>query len=446
MGLPSLPGEELLKKILPTTLYGRALLIVVLPVIILQVVVTVVFYNRHWDTVTRRLSLSVAGDLLAIADLYTAAKSEDDKVFVLNTASYTMAISAKFLPKAELPTVIGFDNPFSVVDRRIAEALTEVMPYEFRVEELDDEAVEIQIAIPGGVLKTEVPTKRLTSSTSYIFILWMVGTSLVLVGIALLFLRNQVRPIHKLADAAEAFGKGQSVDKFRPTGAREVRKAAAAFLDMRDRITSYIRQRTEMLAGVSHDLRTPLTRMKLQLAMFPPHAGVENLQEDIQEMERMVEGYLSFARGQGDEKTQTLDVAELLQQVLSDALRKNLPVSLVVNGDLTATVQKDAVRRCIMNLVENAGKYAKSRVDIVANQMGEAIEITIEDDGPGIPEEMFEDVFRPFRRLDESRNLDKGGTGLGLTIARDIARRHGGDILLFVSKFGGLKALIRLPV
>ena len=268
---------------------------------------------------------------------------------------------------------------------------------------------------------------------------------MILFGVAVIFMRNQVRPIRRLAAAADEFGKGRDAPRFKPEGATEVRQAASAFISMRDRIQAQITQRTKMLAGVSHDLRTPLTRMKLQLEMAEKPDDMEDLKRDIAEMEHMLEGYLAFARGEGDEQPRSTNISSMLSDVVESAKRKGAEVDLHTEGDIILPVRPNAFKRCIINLVDNADRYA-THVSVRAGKRGEAIEVTIDDDGPGIPKDKFEDVFKPFFRLDESRNQVTGGVGLGLTIARDVVRGHGGEISLDVSPLGGLRARLTLPI
>jgi two-component system osmolarity sensor histidine kinase EnvZ len=293
------------------------------------------------------------------------------------------------------------------------------------------------------VLQTVVRRSRVYATNWHIFLVWMVITSVLLLGIAILFLRNQVRPILRLAYAAQAMGKGREVP-FRPAGAREVRIAAQAFIDMRDRLTRHIEQRTEMLAGVSHDLRTPLTRMKLHLALMGNGAEVAELRGEIAEMEHMLDEYLDFVRGAGGEEPQFIDLSELLAEICEDASLKGTTVSLKTPGPLHARVRRQAIKRCIANLVENAVAHAET-VQVSVERQGGMITIAVDDDGRGIPADQREDVFRPFVRLDQSRNPNTGGVGLGLTIARDIARSHGGDVTLSESPLGGLRASVTLP-
>jgi two-component system osmolarity sensor histidine kinase EnvZ len=281
------------------------------------------------------------------------------------------------------------------------------------------------------------------ASNSHIFLLWMAGTSLVLLGIAILFLRNQIRPILRLAEVAEGFGKGRDIE-FRPRGAREVRQAGHAFMEMKRRIERAIEQRTTMLNGVSHDLRTILTRFKLSLAIVEQTPDVEALKKDIDEMSRMLEGYLAFARGDAGEQAVTTDLRTLLAELQSDAERQGDTTSVEIVGDPMVTVRPDAFRRMLFNLVSNASRHG-TRIAISANHETRWLLINVDDDGPGIPPQAREDVFKPFVRLDEARNQDEGGSGLGLAIARDVARSHGGDIVLGDSPLGGLRATVRLP-
>jgi len=308
---------------------------------------------------------------------------------------------------------------------------------------------DIKVDVKDGVLEILVPRDRVTVSQPDIFILWMVGSALILLSVAILFLRNQVRPIERLARASEMFGKGRPVPDFKPYGATEVRRAAQAFITMRERIERHVTQRTEMLAGVSHDLKTPLTRMKLALAMMPDDADTRAFKADIAEMEHMLDDYLAFARGEGGEEAEETDLGELVRDTATAAAKARAAdddrLTVAAPEHVILSVKKAALRRCLTNLVDNALKA--SRHVAVTLQPGERhTHIVVEDDGPGIPEDRREEAFRPFHRLDQGRNLQSGGSGLGLAIARDIARAHGGDITLDKSAMGGLKAVIRLPV
>jgi two-component system osmolarity sensor histidine kinase EnvZ len=286
---------------------------------------------------------------------------------------------------------------------------------------------------------------RAYASNSEIFIFWMLGTSSILLIVAVLFLRNQIRPILRLAEAAESFGKGREAPNFRPRGAREVRKAAQAFLEMKARVERSIEQRTAMLAGVSHDLRTILTRFKLELALIGDSPEVDGMRKDVDEMAGMLEAYLAFARGDSGEIAQPTDMSMALEELRSDAERHGHAATVTFHGLPVVTVKPAAFKRCIANLVSNAARYART-VAITGHRDHRYLTVTVDDDGPGIPADMREEVFKPFLRLDDARNQDEGGTGLGLAIARDIARSHGGDITLSDSPMRGLRATVRVPV
>jgi two-component system osmolarity sensor histidine kinase EnvZ len=324
----------------------------------------------------------------------------------------------------------------TALDERVRRTFT-IGPYG------DDNWVEIRVQLPDGVLDVRSPQRRLFSYTAFVFIGWVVGASMLLTWIAVIFMRNQVRPIRRLALAAESFGKGRDTMRLKPAGALEVRQAAAAFVTMRDRIRRQIVQRTEMLAGVSHDLRTPLTRMKLQLALQPDGEDTEELRADVTEMETMIEAYLAFARGEGGETPQRIDLALMLRDVV-DGLPGSQAVTVDAEPPIMLEIRPTAMKRCLGNLIGNALRYART-VHVSASWRQRTAAIVIDDDGPGIPPESREEVFRPFFRLDPSRNAATGGVGLGLSIARDIAHGHGGEIDLQDSPMGGLRVVLTLP-
>lgn len=437
---------NLLKNnILPRTLYGRSLLIIIMPLILLQVVSTWIFYDRHWDTITKRLSASIVGDIAQVVELLGKDPSDELKNTVFDAAWRNFNLQIEWREGERLPEDVPEGS--SRIDNFLGNSLKGRFPGPVRVDDSSyRERVVADIQLDGAVMSVIIPGKRLFSVTTYIFIMWMVGTSMVLFAVASIFMRNQIRPIQRLAEASDQFGKGRELEEdFRPEGALEVRRAAAAFNIMRQRIRRQIRQRTDMLSGVSHDLRTPITRMKLQLEMLPEDSEIADLKGDIAEMERMIEGYLTFARGEGDEPTQKVDLGLIVEDIVSVWRRNGVNIDSHVEGTLTAWLRPDAIKRGIENLVANASRYG-GQLWVRAGLRGDAIEITVDDDGPGIPESHREDVFRPFYRLDESRNPETGGTGLGLAIARDLLRSHGGDILLEDSPHGGLRARIRLPV
>lgn len=438
-----------LKRFLPRTLFGRSLVIIVTPVILAQAVATWIFYDRHWDTVTNRLAFAVAGEIATVIAQLEHDPSQEGRNWALVTTARTTDLIVSLEPGQTLPD----ERPVlrGLLQRTLGKALDERVARPFSINtSVAHEWYEIRIQMPDGVLSVMSPERRLFTPTSYIFILWMVGSASVLFAVAILFMRNQIRPIKRLAAAADALGKGRDVANFKMEGATEVRQAASAFLLMRERIQRQITQRTEMLAGVSHDLRTPLTRMKLALDMIGTMSDgcdpeIEELMADVAEMEAMIEGYLAFARGEGAEAVQPTDLTRLLNEAAAGARREGTEVSLTVPAGMTLPLRPNAMRRCVANLLVNAGRHAGTAW-VRAEQRAGAIEIVIDDDGPGIPAAMREDVFKPFFRIDRSRNLDSGGSGLGLTIARDVARSHGGDITLDESPYGGLRAIIRLPL
>jgi len=433
-----------IKRFLPRSLFGRSLLILVTPVVLLQIVSTYVFYEQHWETMSKRLSFGVAGDIAMVVEELGRDPTPASRDVVLGLAATHTAIYMRFAPGEILPNVPPPD--YTSLGATLAQMLDERLHRPFQIDdESDDRVVFVAVQLPDGVLHTWVPRKRLFSSTTYVFILWMVGTSLILYAIAGIFMRNQVRPIRRLAAAAESFGKGHDVRDFKPEGASEVRRAAIEFNHMRERITRQIGQRTAMLAGVSHDLRTPLTRLKLQLAMLGDGPDVEAMKTDVAEMETMLEAYLAFVRGEGAEAVVSTELKPLLEEVVGGARREGRQVALDVDGDIRVQLRPNAFRRGITNLVANACRYGRT-VAVSAHQNNGTLELTVDDDGPGIPPEKREDAFRPFFRFDASRNKATGGVGLGLTIARDVARGHGGDVILGTSPLGGLRATVRLPV
>ncbi|MBE0530651.1 MAG: HAMP domain-containing protein [Rhodospirillales bacterium] len=432
------------KHLLPRSLLGRSLMIIVTPLVLLQLVSAVIFYESHWDKVSVRLARGVAGDIGSVITLLRQFPDPEDRAWVFGLAADHMELAVALQEKGILPNEPV--HPQGLTERALIDALREQVGRPFQI---DSESLErfymVSIQLPAGVLEVIVPRKRLFSSTVYVFVLWMVGTSMILFGVATIFMRNQVKPIRRLAIAADNFGKGREMVRVKPEGATEVRQATLAFLSMRERILRQISQRTDMLSGVSHDLRTPLTRMKLQLAMSGDAEGIGDLRTDVDEMEHMLDGYLAFARGEGTEQPRLANLTDLLAEITEQARRNGGQIDLHCEGAFTMPLRPNALKRAIANLIDNAQRYAK-HVWIRAGRRADAIEILIDDDGPGIPADKREDVFKPFFRLDNSRNPETGGSGLGLAIALDIVRGHGGDIELADAPTGGLRARVRLPV
>ncbi len=431
----------------PQTLFARALIIIVVPMLLLQALSAWWFYSQRGDNVTNRLALILVRDLRTLISLRADFPDDEHKSWIMRHSRTDMLFSVAF----HQGTVRPFRPPeyFDIVARELQGALDADLrrPY-FIDNDVGGEQVLIEIQLSDGdVMEVWVPYLRLTFGSSFAYVLAQVGLALVLFGLAIWFMRRELVPIEHLGVAADALGKGRDVPDFAFSGGtREVRNAATAFQTMRIRLQRSIQQRTEMLAGVSHDLRTPLTRMKLSLAMLPESPETRELDDDVADMQRMIEGYLAFARGEGDEEPIPVDLGEILEDVAAGARRDdNANVEVGWQGDMNVELRPFAMKRCLTNLVSNALRHG-TKVELRAVRGRTSVEIIVDDDGPGIPEERREDVFRPFVRLDESRNMDTGGSGLGLTIARDIARSHGGDVSLGASPLGGLRVVVRLPV
>ncbi len=447
------PRESWLRQVMPKSLFGRSLLIVLLPLLILQAVLAYVFYERHWDTVTRWLAVGLAGEISLMVDMLEEADTASEREKALDLGQDHFGVTVTLVDDAALADYqIEASSSTSRLNETLTKTFRRQLNRSFALDTtLSDQRprqITIYVQLDDGVLKVVAPRKRVDSTTTRIFIGWMVGLSLLLLMLAIYFLTRQLRPIRRLAWAADNFGKGRDVGNFKLAGATEIRQAGAAFNTMRKRILRQLTQRTEMLAAVSHDLRTPLTRMKLELEMLKgaqPHADdIEALKNDVEDMARVVDGYLAFARGEGQESITPTDLGNILGEVSSRAGRDGVDVELELERPITMPLRPVAIRRCIANLVDNAVRYA-SWVGIRATAEGDQVWIAIDDNGPGVPANQREAVFKPFFRLDPSRNPNTGGVGLGLAIARDIVLSHGGDIQLHDSPSGGLRVLIRLP-
>ncbi|HWD29680.1 MAG TPA: ATP-binding protein [Rhizomicrobium sp.] len=435
-----------LKRYLPRGLFWRSLIIIVTPVVLLQAVVSYVFFERDIETTTHWMAQDIAADA---AFLVTLEDTHPDKwrVKLRQQASRSLGYPVTFIPRAHIDA-----SPLrhSTIDRALDDVIGALFSDRRNFAVTASRAtIDIRIEVHDGVLEMLVPRSRVTVTSPDIFLVWMVGSALILMGVAVIFLRNQVRPIERLAFAAEAFGKGRAVSDFKPYGASEVRRAAQAFITMRGRVDRYVQQRTEMLAAISHDMKTPLSRMKLQLAMMPESSDVQAMRGDITEMEYMLDEYLDFARGEGGEQATLEDLTEIAEDAAAAAAgahgMETALVGIEAPGPILLPVRKKAMRRCATNLIENALKYGKT-VTVTLTRDERTARLIVDDDGPGIAPERREEAFRPFHRLDEGRNLQAGGSGLGLAIARDIARVHGGDVVLDKSPLGGLRATVVLPV
>ena len=432
-----------IKRVLPRTMFGRSLLIVVVPLVVLQAIATWIFYERHWAAVSWRLSAGVAGDIALLIEAMQLGGSETNTSRLLEKAAAVTDLDLFVSHGERLPAPPPSSG--TLLEEQLIQAMQGRVNLPYQIDALGDpRGIQIKVQLPDGVLTVAVPRNRLFSSTTYIFVMWMVGSSLVLLAVATVFLRNQVKSLRRLAAAADGFGKGRPVPFFKIEGAVEIRQAAIAFMKMRDRIQRQIRQRTEMLAGVSHDLRTPLTRMKLALELLRDDPAVEELKSDVAEMERMVHGYLDFVRGEGTEVPVDTDISLLLEDLAAAMRREGTPLSLTPPPEYVMSVRPNALRRCIDNLIGNARRHG-SHVWLSGVAVTDGIDILIDDDGPGIQPADRDLAFRAFFRLDPSRNPSTGGVGLGLTIARDVARSHGGEITLETSPQGGLRARVHLP-
>lgn len=447
-----------LKNYLPRTLFGRSLLIIVTPVFLVQIITAIVFVDRHWSKMSERLANAVAGEIALIANHIESGRADIDDFSGKVTQSLELLIAfeeGRTLPDEET----GKESWNSIVAETLAKSLERKVRRSFSITvDIGEKWVEIGVQLENGVLRISSPQRRLFSSSGYIFLLWMVFTTVILFAIAILFMRNQIRPIKRLAIAAERFGKGRDVQTFKPEGAAEIRRAASAFLKMRERIKRQISQRTAMLASISHDLRTPLTRIKLQLAMLGNSPDTEALKEDVREMESMINGYLAFARGEGGENPVTKNIVKIFENPINTLKQKGKTVHIdkpgtedksgeketaAASNNLMLSVRPVAIERAFSNILNNAGKYADS-IWISFRPTDHSFQIIIEDNGPGLPASEYEEVFKPFYRGDKTRSASEG-TGLGLPIAMDIVHSHGGQIWLEPSNRGGLRVVIELP-
>lgn len=451
MRLP--PLRRAIKRVLPTSLFARALLILIVPLVILQIIVAHIFFERHWDSVVRHLSNSAGNDITMLYNEYDylALREEldEERLARFDTASATLGIGMVHYPAPAEDFIDGagrrtFPELFDGLSNRLQRPIMVID---------DKRAGEVRVRVlrpDDSVLEFDFGRKRLASSTTYIFIFWMLGVAALLMIIATLFLRNQIKPIVQLARAAEQFGMGQEVVEFSTRGASEIKRASSAFRTMADRIRRSVTSRTEMLAGISHDLRTPLTRMTLEIEMGKiDQATRDALEAEIEEMRAMIDEYLDFARGDAGEPMEQLDVGLMLKDLVDSYRRQRRPVKIGECDSVGMMVRPQAMRRALTNLIDNALRYGKTAYVELEQTIG-FVRIKITDTGPGIPEDEFEAVFKPFTRLEGSRNIATGGVGLGLSIARDIAQSHGGNITLEnqkdkLGRISGLEVTLKLP-
>lgn len=436
-----------IKRYLPKSLFGRALMILLLPILLLQLVVAGLFIQRHFAGVTEQMAAAVARELNYAADAVDAADSAASAQARLDELARPLGLALTLIPD-EAVSFSARRRFYDLSGEALADTLRRMVPRSMGLDLVASDRVAItDIQTAKGVLRAEIPRRRTIASNPHLLLVWMVVTASALAVVATIFLRNQVRPIKELAAAAEDFGKGRS-RRFRPSGAEEVRRAGAAFVEMRRRIERQMEQRTRMLSAVSHDLRTPLTRMKLALEFAEEGPETEDLRRDVQMMERMVTEFLEFSRGEGGEAPVPVDPGALLARVVEDQMRlgRNVELHLPHEERFEISIREGAVARALTNLLDNAARHG-ARASATMRAGKRMVEFVIEDDGPGIPEALRETAFRPFTRLDEARSQSRGGgAGLGLSIALDVARAHGGTVMLDRSEaLGGLKAVVRLP-
>ena len=432
--------NRLLKIILPKRLFYRALIIVAAPTIILQLIITIVFYDSIWIKANKNITRSLVSQLKAIQEVY----QNDKKNLDFFTDSYKNNFNFEIgISKDIFPSYSG-ERKFSPMDRSLRRELKSTFGnnnYWFNTSKFKN-AVEIKIRSENETIEFLVPKEMVSTSSIRLFVLWTTLPSLLLIIIALIFLKNQTRPLVKLAKAAERFGKGDYVNDFRPSGAQEIRKAAYEFDRMAKRINRHLNQRSEMLSGISHDLRTPLTRLKLQLAMIKEEELSEKMSKDIDEMEKMLNDYLQFAKTQSQENTTSINLKDLFDEIISQINNDNLKI--VCNDSINLTGRPTSLKRSFENIIQNGLTYGKKVFVELIKGNNRAI-IIFEDDGPGIPEDQFKNVLKPFFRLDKSRSLNKSGVGLGLALVEDIINSHGGNIQLGKSRYNGLQVKVTLP-
>ena len=430
----------MIKKILPQTLLGRSILILVVPLIILQIIITVIFYNRHWDTITRHRTIDFVKDITLVVESFEKNKSRENQVWILSNVSEKLQLQTIYIENKKLS--FEKDNEkTSKLEEYLLENLDPLgKKFNLNINN-KKKLITVMVEVNNGILEFRANKKRIYSSTTYIFILWMIGASIILFIVALLFLKNQIKPIRKLAIAVDRFGKGKNIQNFKPSGAKEVRRVSNAFKIMKDRIENSITQRNKMFSSISHDIRTILTRMKLNLELHKLDKG--GLKKDLIEMEEMVEEYLKYAKGEEKEKIQKINIVNLLNSIKKRYSKKN--ISFKNDKKINISIRLNSIKRCINNILSNSLKFSK-KVEISCNKKKDYVEIIIDDDGPGIPKSERKKVLQPLYRVEASRNRNTGGIGLGITIAADIINNHGGNFLLEQSPLGGLRAKIYLPI
>ena len=432
--------SNFVKKILPKRLFYRSLIIVATPIILLQIIITVVFFDSLWIKANKGMTRSLVGEVQTMFDVYKKGDANEQEM-IINLYDKNFDFVIVFKDNELLPTKKA-ERWFSPIDRSLRRELKPVFDSFWFDTTSYKKLVDLRIKYKNGALQIFFPRHKIAPSSARIFALWVTLPGFFLIFIALIFLKNQTRPLINLAKAAEKFGKGEFIKEFRPSGAREIRQAAYEFDRMRKRITIHLNQRSEMLSGISHDLRTPLTRLKLQLALLKQQDIAKKMSDDIDEMERMLNEYLDFASEQKHEKTEMIDINQIIKNIVKKYDDKK--INLKLEEDKKINIRVNSIKRCLINLIDNGLAYGK-KVDILTKKTMQSIIIIIDDDGPGIPENEHQNVMKPFYRIDKSRNQNKSGVGLGLSIANDIIRSHGGSISLEKSPLNGLRARVSLP-
>ncbi len=434
--------NNFIKKILPKRLFYRSLIIVATPIILLQIIITVVFFDSLWIKANKGMTRSLVSEIRTLYDVYrNPDMGQKQTIIDLYNKNFDLIITLK--QNEVFPEVKG-ERWYSPMDRSLRRELKSAFEEDYFFDTTTyKELVEVKIKYKDGFLQIFFPRERIAPSSARIFALWITLPGLLLIMIAIIFLKNQTRPIVNLAKAAESFGKGEFIKGFRPSGAKEIRQAAYEFDKMRKRITIHLNQRSEMLSGISHDLRTPLTRLKLQLALLKQQDLAKKMSDDIEEMEKMLNEYLEFSRHQKNEDTEIVNLNDLVKDLVKKYEKEDINFSIQEN--LEINIRPNSIKRCISNLLDNGLSYGK-KIEISAQKTLSNVSLFVDDDGPGIPENEYQNVMKPFYRIDKSRGLNKSGVGLGLSIANDIIRSHGGSISLMRSSLGGLRVKISFPL
>ena len=432
--------NKFVKDLLPKRLFYRGLLIVAVPILILQITISLVFFDSLWIKTNKGLTRALVSEIVTIIDIYKN-ESEYNKKIVTDLYNKNFSFSVRFLDNEKLPD-IKVERWFSPMDRTLRRELKPKIGEHWFNTISYKEVVDLRIKFGDGVLQIFFPKERIQASSIRIFAFWITVPAILMITVAMIFLKNQTRPITKLAQASERFGRGEDIEEFRPSGALEIRKAGLEFEKMRKRIQRHLNQRSEMLSGISHDLRTPLTRIKLQLAVIKDKDLSEKISKDVDEMEKMLNEYLQFTSTGAKDKTETFDISELTDEIIqkyeNENIKKNIKKKIYFNG------KKNLITRCINNLLDNSVKYAQ-KISLNLEKKNSIILISIEDDGPGVDKSEFQNIIKPFYKIDKSRSDSKSSVGLGLSISSDIIKSHGGDIKFDKSKMGGLKVTISLP-